>query len=75
MMNQNDYSNRFDSTLNILSFTLGLMNLRENLTQNDKQEMIDSLDKKTRELLSEIHSHLQRQDEKLDKILELLYNK
>lgn len=74
-MNQNDYSNRFDSTLNILSFTLGLMNLRENLTQNDKQEMIDSLDKKTRELLSEIHSHLQRQDEKLDKILELLYNK
>ena len=44
--------------LNILSFVIGLLNYDENLTQNDKQE-----------LLEEIHAHLEEQDIKLEEIL------
>ena len=44
--------------LNILSFVIGLLNYNENLTQNDKQE-----------LLEEIHAHLKEQDIKIEEIL------
>ncbi len=33
--------------LNIMSFFIGLMNLQENLTQGDKQELMSETDKQT----------------------------
>ena len=62
----------FVDILSIMSFVIGLMNLDENLTQNDKQELQEDLSKQVHLLLDEIHKHLQSQDDKLDKILELL---
>lgn len=50
------------------------MNLQENLTQNDKQELMDDIDRKTKNLLNQIHEHLKNQDKKLDKIYEMVYN-
>lgn len=47
--------------VNLISLMVGLMNLEENLTQNDKQD-----------LLTEMHAHLQDQDAKLNKILSLI---
>lgn len=54
--------------LNVLSFIIGLMNLEENLTQGDKQDIMKDLDNKTNNLLEEIHGHLASQDEKIDNI-------
>ncbi len=56
-------------TLNIMSFVIGLMNLDENMTQGDKQELMQELSNKAELLLNEIHSHLKEQDKKIDKIL------
>ena len=55
--------------LNILSFVIGLLNYDENLTQNDKQELLEELDNQTATLLEEIHAHLEEQDIKLEEIL------
>ena len=58
--------------LSIINFMVGMMNLEENLTQGDKQELQNDLSSKADLLLKEIHSHLQEQDSKLDMILQKL---
>ena len=74
-MNQNPYSNPLMDALNIASFMIGMENLRANLTQNDKQDLINDLTSKTDRLLGEIHSHLEEQDRKIDRILQMLENR
>lgn len=58
--------------LNILSFFIGLMNLEENLTQGDKQDLMSALDTKTSEILNEINKHLETQDSKIESIIDRL---
>lgn len=58
--------------LDILSFIIGILNYNENLTQNDKQDLLGQLNNQTKVLLNEIHSHLKEQDLKIDSILEVL---
>ena len=70
-MNRNEQLSYLD-VLNIMSFVIGLMNLDENLTQGDKQDLMDDFDKKTDTLLQEIHKHLENQDKKIDSIIERL---
>ena len=65
-----DGSFSFLDTISLISFMIGLMNLNENLTQGDKQELMETLSEQADKLLNEIHRHLQEQDEKIDKILE-----
>ena len=62
----------FIDLLSIASFVIGLMNLDENLTQGDKQELMEELGNKADLLLKEIHEHLEIQDDKLDEILKKL---
>lgn len=62
----------FFDLLNLMSFVIGLMNLNENLTQGDKQDIMKNLSEKSDTILKEIHSHLEKQDEKIDKIIEIL---
>lgn len=64
----------FLDTLSILSFAIALENLDANLTQNDKQELMEELNEKTDRLLNEIHNHLKEQDKKLDSIIEVMKN-
>lgn len=64
----------FIDILGILSFIIGMMNLDENLTQGDKQDLLQEFSSKADLLLKEIHSHLQNQDDKLDKLLEVYSN-
>ena len=47
--------------MSIASFCIGLMNLDENITQSDVQNLASNL-------LEEIHAHLESQDIKLDDI-------
>ena len=61
--------------LGILSFLVGLQNLNENLTQNDKAELQRDLTEKTQNLAGQIHEHLERQDAKLNYIIKLLEEK
>lgn len=66
----------FVDVLSIASFIIGLQNLDLNITQNDlvdqTKEIDEKADKRVNALLSEIHDHLKRQDEKIDTILERL---
>lgn len=64
----------FLDILSMMSFMIGTMNLNENLTQGDKQDLLQEFSSKADLLLKEIHAHLQQQDEKIDKILEELSN-
>lgn len=65
-------NNEFIDLVNIASFVLGIMNLQENLTQSDKQDIVNELKNETNIVLNKINTHLQEQDNKINKILELL---
>lgn len=62
----------FLDMVSITSFLVGIMNLNENLTQGDKQDILSELSNKADALLKEIHAHLEEQDKKIDLILEKL---
>ena len=62
----------FLDSIALISFIVGIMNYEENLTQSDKQDLQDQLNAKIDLLLKEIHSHLEEQDRKIDKIMEAL---
>ena len=62
----------FADLLNILSLLIGLENLNMNLTQDDKQDLQADLSRNVDKLLTEIHGHLEKQDEKIDSILQIL---
>ena len=64
----------FLDTLSLISFLVGTMNLNENLSQRDKQDLQKDLADKADILLKEIHAHLEDQDNKIDKILEEISN-
>lgn len=59
----------FLDLINVASFCIGLMNLDENLTQGDKQDLMQRFNDQTEIVLKEIHQHLQEQDQKIDLIL------
>ena len=62
----------FIDLLAIMSFWVGVENLDLNLTQEDKQDLQQDLTDKSEILLREIHTHLEEQDKKLDKIMQRL---
>lgn len=71
-MNEN---NNFLNLINIADFVIGIMNLQENLTQSDKQDIVDKLGKESDIILNKINEHLEQQDKKIDRILEILEKK
>ena len=68
-MNINRNQLSFLDLINVASFCIGLMNLDENLTQGDKQDLMQRFNDQTEIVLKEIHQHLQEQDQKIDLIL------
>ena len=58
--------------LSILSFILGLENLDLNVAQEDLDNQTKEHDKKLREVVDNIHYHLELQDDKLIEILSRL---
>ena len=69
-MNRNNDS--FMDALSIASFLVGIANYNENLTQNDKAEIMDKLDRQTRDILININLELAKQNEMLVEILDML---
>ena len=62
----------FDSSVNVASLVLGIMNYQENLTQNDKSEILQNSQDVSDKVVSSIDQHLQNQDRQLKEIIELL---
>lgn len=71
-MNNNQLT--FLDIISIMSFCISLINLDENLSQGDKQDLQNDLAEKMEIILQEIHGHLEKQDIKIDKILEEVSN-
>lgn len=62
----------FLDLVTLISFVIGLQNLEINITQDDLQDMAAKADKKQTDGIEDIHRHLAIQDEKLNKIFEIL---
>ena len=71
MYNNQDFMN----TLQLVSFIIGWMNLQENLTQNDKADIMNRLDQQTKDILGKVEESLEKQNEMLKEILDALNSK
>ena len=65
-------SNEFVNYVNLMDFAISLQNLKSNTSQEDNQKLEEHFNNKLNILLEEIHSHLQKQDAKIDLILKKL---
>lgn len=60
--------------LAVMSFVIGMANYNENLTQNDKADLMNSLDKQTKDILNRVETALEEQNKMLREILRRLDN-
>ena len=67
MNNQNNgiFNQNVLDTMAIISFLVGIANYQENISQSDVQDLLQNA-------LRDLHSHLEKQDEKIDEILTIL---
>ncbi len=70
-MNNNEQLTLLD-ILNILSFIIGILNYNENLTRDDKQELMREIDNKISLVLDKVQKHLEIQDKQLNIIIKRL---
>lgn len=68
----NNQNLSFIDAISLLSFFMGMANLDANLTQNDKQELLEDLHNQLSNVINEIHTHLANQDQKINEIYSLL---
>lgn len=64
----------FLDIITLLSFVISVENLEQNLSQNDKQDLQNDLSEKADRILSEIHTHLEKQDRLLNEIMDKINN-
>ena len=64
----------FLDCISIMGFLVGLQNLDLNITQEDFQTASKQIDARLENVLSEVHQHLEEQDIKINRILEVLEN-
>lgn len=65
----NDANNQYEflDILAIIGFVVGLANYNENVNQTEIQKIVN-------QAITDIHEHLKMQDDKIDKILEVMNN-
>lgn len=68
------YNQDMLDTLAILSFVVGLANYQENLTQNDKDDIMKKLDEQTKDILIQLMAAVEEQNKMLKEILARLDN-
>ena len=64
-MIERDNRNNVLDAMSTISFLIGVMNLAENISQTDVQELVN-------DAIQDIHNHLEEQDRKIDMILKKL---
>lgn len=55
------YNQNFLDALAMTSFLVGIANYNENLTQNDKDDIMNRLDKQTKDVLLKVQESLEEQ--------------
>ena len=63
------YDQNFMDALALVSFVIGVANYNENLSQSDKDDMMQALDEKTNRMLARLEADLEEQNEMLRQIL------
>lgn len=66
------YNEELLDAITVVSFLLGVANYGENLSQSDKDDMMQMLDKKTNAMLERLEEDLEQQNKMLREILERL---
>lgn len=66
------YNKNVLDTLSLVSFIIGMANYGENLTQSDKDDMMNRLDHQTKNILLEVQKSIEEQNVMLRKIMEKL---
>ena len=67
-----NYNQNFMDAMAMVSFLIGVANYNENLSQSDKDDIMEKLDEQTKELLEHIEKLLEEQNKMLKAILEAL---
>ena len=63
------YNQDLLDAVSLLSFIVGVANYNENLTQNDKDDIMRRLDEQTADILRAVQKSLEEQNEMLREIL------
>ena len=63
------YNQNMLDSLTLVSFLVGLANYTENLTQSDKDDIMNRLDKQTHDILVQVQYSLEEQNEMLREVL------
>ena len=58
--------------VNLMDLAISIRNLQSNNSQKERQKLEEHFNNKLNIVLNDIHSHLQKQDEKIDLILKKL---
>ena len=66
------YNEDLLDAVTLLSFMIGIANYGENLSQNDKDDMMQALDKKTNAMIERLENDLEEQNAMLKEILALM---
>lgn len=64
-MVERDNRNNILDAMSTIPFLIGVMNLTENISQTDVQNLVENA-------INDVHNHLLEQDKKIDKILKKL---
>ena len=62
---QNNNNLNLLDILSVISFVIGVANYEENISQSEVQDLVQ-------QAVENIHTHLEMQDQKIDKIMEVL---
>lgn len=66
------YNEDMLDAITLLSFVIGIANYGENLSQNDKDDMMQALDRKTNLLVERLEKDLEEQNMMLKEILAIM---
>lgn len=66
------YNEDFLDAISLVSFMIGMANYGENLSQSDKDDMMQALDRKTNEMLMRLEDDLEVQNQMLKQQNEML---
>lgn len=66
------YNEDLLDAITLLSFVIGIANYGENLSQNDKDDMMQALDRKTNDMIERLEKDLEEQNKMLKEILDIM---
>ena len=66
------YNEDLLDAVTLLSFMIGIANYGQNLSQNDKDDMMQALDRKTNDMIERLEKDLEQQNKMLKEILAIM---